>query len=855
MAEESRGGPANDYLICRSTETDDYSIWRFDIHSNPVFSQVTTATGRFDRTHQMIPIGDYILEWGPITLTNYATDPKAPGARGVFPYRLFRFDPNIGDPLTVNAMHVDQKSGKPSPTLVTKGIWNKSKFWWLVPDFGSPQGPGKEFMKADKLLLLPLGTFILFIIPTVGRGTFKLFQFDPMSTDPLPSFPTPDPTGVVFGSFGTIEFGHELIPLGNYVLDWLPKTRQYWLWSFDPMNGTPLARPAGTSGCWDDIGIDENHQLIPIGEHVLDWDMERKKYRLWSFDPTSERPLTVPQDVLEWSGDMPNGFDAWMTRDGIKGNILTGIQGLCPINPKEKSKPGTIDFMRSKIEHVVYYMVENRSFDHACGWLYEKGEHPKNYVGHEGPFQGAEHAKQLGCDYNVDEMGEKVLLNTHGPDVTTGPGVDLYHDMTDTMRQCFFEDRDGYKKRTRPDMRGFVWNNGNKFPMSTCKPEQLPVLNGLAKHFAVSDEWFCSMPGATDANRAFALTGSALGELNNFMSGAKYDDWPDLAHRASIWKVLWANGFTDWKIYNSIKWFKYFLTYHLFLQNQIPTVDDKVSEFVKGNAKTSDYIGTFDQFKDDAKNGTLPAFSFLEPIWIKGGGSTAPATSYHPLGDLGVTPAETMLNDIYVALRDGKKWDKTLLIITFDEHGGYFDHVPPPRAVNPWPNDKNDGFKYDLMGVRVPCILVSPWIEENTVFRAPEPLHYDPDMPPPVAYDSTSILATLLHWYGIPKGRWALGRRVHQAPTFEKVFQCESARSDKPSFEPPKPFGESPSPKAPGDLEKQHVARIVLAITGDRLSREKRREITNSILGASDVDTLAARLDDLAGDFGGWDRK
>ena len=103
-----------------------------------------------------------------------------------------------------------------------------------------------------------------------------------------------------------------------------------------------------------------------------------------------------------------------------------------------------------------------------------------------------------------------------------------------------------------------------------------------------------------------------------------------------------------------------------------------------------------------------------------------------------------------------------------------FDHVPPPYAENPWPNDENYGFRYDFMGGRVPTILVSPWIKEQSVFRSPTP----------VAYDLTSILATLLHWYGIPKGRWRLGGRTHQAPTFEGVFQCKAPRSDKPSFTP-----------------------------------------------------------------------
>ena len=264
---------------------------------------------------------------------------------------------------------------------VQKGFWEKKKFWGGRPDFGNPEGAAKAFDQGIKLMLVPLGTFVLNIIPTTGRGTFKLFNFDPGSTDPLTLFPS-----MILGSFETIQFGHELIPLGNFVLDRIvdPKAPanekgKYWLWSFDPMDAAPLARPAIQTGRWHDI--DENHQLIPIGEHVLDWDMKDNTYRLWLFDPTSDNPLTRPKGKPLRSGEMPEAFHAEMTLGGgIKGSILTSIQGLRPINQAFADKPGSIDFMRTKIKHVVYYMLENCSFDHVCGWLYEKGEEGINFV-------------------------------------------------------------------------------------------------------------------------------------------------------------------------------------------------------------------------------------------------------------------------------------------------------------------------------------------------------------------------------------------------------------------------------------------------------------------------------------------
>jgi hypothetical protein len=366
--------------------------------------------------------------------------------------------------------------------------------------------------------------------------------------------------------------------------------------------------------------------------------------------------------------------------------------------------------------------------------------------------------------------------------------------------------------------------------MTTYTPEQLPVLNGLAAQFAVSDAWFSSMPSATDPNRAFAFTGSALGQLNNFQNGYQYLYWPYTAHRPSIWKALWTNGYTDWKIYNSVTWMNFVHTYHLYLQGQIPTVDAAIT------ADPSSFIEGIDQFKKDARAGKLPTFSFLEPAWIAATGTT----SYHP----GADPAlgERALNEIYEAIKAGPAWNETLFVITFDEHGGLFDHVPPPYAENPWPNDVNDGFRYDMMGVRVPTILVSPLIDKHTVFRSPTP----------VAYDSTSILATLLQWYGVPKARWCLGERTRHAPTFEGVIQRSAPRGDTPSFTPPhdKSLPEKREDKPAARLNDLHLLmapRVVAALAAGKLSALEIAKLSDEILAEStDAKSLHAKLEKLA---------
>jgi phospholipase C len=424
--------------------------------------------------------------------------------------------------------------------------------------------------------------------------------------------------------------------------------------------------------------------------------------------------------------------------------------------------------------------------------------------------------------YNDGKLSDKIDLEMFE--------YDPYHDGSDVMRQFFYANRDGYAQRAVPDLGGFIWNNCNRQVMQTYTPEQLPVINGLAGNFAISDRWFCSLPSSTDANRACALTGSAMMELNNFMSPPQYNYWPQQPHRPSIFKLLWTNGFTDWKIYNSTQWLDHVFTYELFLEGQIPTVDDDVQK------SKQNYVAPIDNFYAAAANGQLPAFSFLEPIWIAIGGTT----SYHPGADL--IPGEEQLNKIYTALRNGPDWEETLLIITFDEHGGIFDHVAPPYAENPWPNDQNDGFKYDLMGPRVPTILVSPWIDEKTVFRSESE----------VEYDATSFLATLLEWCGIPRERWFLGERTNHAPTFEGVLTLPESRKDCPTKFPLPydknfpPTGQRTPRTSLSDLHVQVAHQLVSSITRGKATPAEVAKLFNDVLKESNtVAALSRQLDAL----------
>jgi phospholipase C len=784
------------YVISRSTKDDRYSLWRFDPDAKQPFTKVPLKAGAsFPRDHKLISIGGYLLHWSPAQSSQGGT---------YWSFKLLPFDLSNNDPLSTAPLQF--------------GNWTKNKFWGRPPDFGNPGGGHKDYDASTDLTLISLGTFALNWIPTLGRGTYGVWSFDPCPTapgtaDPFPGMYTFTPPAA---SFRDIQDGHELIAFNNYVLDRDIKTSNFRLWSFDPQNREPLSYPAIQEASHP--AIKPSAQLTAVGDYLVEWSPRTLKFRVWLVNPKNPSILSGP--VRE--GTLPSGI----------GTSLTGFQPNIPIDAAKAKTPGTIDFVRSNVKHIVYYMLENRSFDHVVGWLHAANAPGLHIIGPDGPYKGA--STKIS---NIDPATNQPVHLSKYAGGKLSPKLDLeifdydpYHDLSDTLRQFFYEYRDGYNQRATPDMGGFVWNNGNERVMLTYTPTQLPVLNGLAGDFAISDEWFCSLPASTDANRAFSLTGSSMGEANNFMSPPQYIYWPEQPHRPSIFKLLWCNGITNWRIYNSTQWQNQVFTYELFLKGQIPTVD---AAMAAGTLPLP--IEPVANFYADATTGNLPQFSLIEPVWIGGTGTT----SYHPGADLVL--GERQLNQVYQSIADGPGWENTMLVITFDEHGGIFDHVAPPYAERPWPHDVNDGFHYDLLGPRVPTIVISPFIEPKTVFRSTTP----------VAYDSTSFMATLLQWFGIPRERWFMGDRTQHAPSFEGVLTRSTPRTDKPTYTPP--FDVNYPPTGPGHPKQtvSHLAEVVAhlviaAATRGKLPANEIRDLSYDVISNSKtMAELTRRLDQI----------
>jgi phospholipase C len=172
------------------------------------------------------------------------------------------------------------------------------------------------------------------------------------------------------------------------------------------------------------------------------------------------------------------------------------------------------------------------------------------------------------------------------------------------------------------------------------------------------------------------------------------------------------------------------------------------------------HFGLFTDFQTAAANGTLPAYTFLEPSWDAAG------NSQHP--NYNVALGEQLIHDVYYALRNGPNWNQTLLIITYDEHGGCYDHVPPPLGAVPPDNSAGeDSFDFTRFGPRVPTVLVSPLIAAGTVFRVAANA---------TPLDHTSILKTVETRWNLPN----LTARDAAALDIGAVLTLTTPRTDDP---------------------------------------------------------------------------
>lgn len=326
--------------------------------------------------------------------------------------------------------------------------------------------------------------------------------------------------------------------------------------------------------------------------------------------------------------------------------------------------------------------------------------------------------------------------------------------------------------------------------MQGFPPERVPILSTLASEFVLFDDFFASVPGPTWPNRLFFFAASSGGLTE---TGAWYhNESGTLFPMPTIYDQVTQVGGTWKHYYNDTPW-------ELFLQTVATHPENVVS---------------MDAFFEDAQRGTLPDFSFINPRCGVNVSSGEGANDQHP--DHDVALGERFVKDVYEALRASPAWNDTLFIVTYDEHGGFFDHVPPPMAGVPNPSPDlpsypDAGFQFDRLGVRIPLLLISPWVGKGLV-QGPPPAAQQPT--PTSQYELTSIAASVRKILKVFVEHNAsavapLTARDAWAATFEHLIEA-SPRTDCPMHLPPAPLP-TQSLHAEGQLEVNGLQRDIAA--------------------------------------------
>jgi phospholipase C len=371
------------------------------------------------------------------------------------------------------------------------------------------------------------------------------------------------------------------------------------------------------------------------------------------------------------------------------------------------------------IQHVFVLMLENRSFDHLFALSGIPGITAATATGNANTYNGTTYAFGGGAP---DQM-------------PTDPG----HEFTDVVEQLCGAGAQFRKGQPYPPVNnsGFVANYATTRTEGTPPQSgdvddvmrgvdasaQSPALYQLATEFVLCDAWHASVPGPTWPNRYF-LHGASSAGLDHSPSSAEMGKWEALDGfvypKGSIFDEL---GKDNYRLYQD------------HLGDPLGRIPQVAS--IKGVSVCD--VDDLSHFEADLAAGYTARYTFIEPSYGDVVNNTYKnGSSQHPMD--GLTAGDQLVARVYKAIRNSPLWDHSLFVILYDEHGGFYDSVHPGPATPP--NDgaaetlNANGFGFNVYGVRVPAIVVSPWVAKGRVDHT--------------LYDHSSVLATLERLFNVP---------------------------------------------------------------------------------------------------------
>jgi len=421
----------------------------------------------------------------------------------------------------------------------------------------------------------------------------------------------------------------------------------------------------------------------------------------------------------------------------------------------------------SPIYHVFVLMMENRSFDHMLGFAGVSGVDAVTGK----PTRADDLVNNPRFNADPADPATRVFAASPADLKISAPDPDPGHEFANALIQlcgagAVYPDP-ATGKYPPIDSSGFIASyrvSGAPTPdkiMKCFSPDQVPVLTTLANEFALCDRWFASMPGPTWPNRFFIHAASSGG----------LDDSPSGFSSATA-TFLDGYSFQNGTIYDRLDAAR--LGWTVFMGDELPQVFA-----IKGmtEARLEGRFQGFDKFQKMVNDpGSSANYVFIEPSY----GNVLPTTpgdftcgsSQHPLDD--VARGEKLIKSVYETIRNSPLWNKSLLLVTYDEHGGFFDHVAPPGTVSPGDrildsNNNHHNFDFAQLGIRVPAVVVSPFIPRHTVDHT--------------VYDHTSLLATVEAIFGLEP----LTDRDKQANSLNYLLSLNAPRTDTPATLPDPP--------------------------------------------------------------------